>query len=87
MITDIRKHTTHYALLAGWLALMVAAFALALGNEVSEAAVVILTGTGYVLWGIVHHYLIKDLTAKITAEYVLMAILTITILTAVLLNR
>jgi len=87
MIQDVRQHSTHYAFLAGFLTVMMALFLRFKDNEAAAAGVLLLTGTGYIAWGLVHHYLKRDLSAKIAVEYILMAMLVITILTAVLLSR
>lgn len=39
----------------------------------------ILTAFFYVLWGMIHHYIHHDLTAKIVVEYVLMGALGISL--------
>lgn len=87
MIQDVRQHSTHYAFLAGFLAVMMILFLRFKDNEAAAAGVLLLTGTGYIVWGLVHHYLKRDLSAKIAVEYILMAMLVITILIAVLLSR
>lgn len=44
---------------------------LATADKQEQALVVTLTAFFYVLWGILHHLLHHDLTAKIVVEYVL----------------
>jgi hypothetical protein len=87
MIQDIRHHSTDYAILAAYLGIMLLAFILNVGKQAAQGTILVVTGIGYVLWGLWHHYQTKDLSAKIVAEYVLMAILIITVLTTVLLSR
>ena len=46
-----------------------------LQDKSSQLLVLILTALFYILWGIIHHHLHHDLTAKIVVEYVLMGAL------------
>ena len=87
MLTDLRQYSSHYAILAGWLALMIILFLFFYPNTEMAILVVLLTGFGYSLWGFTHHYLLGDLTAKIMAEYVLASMVVMTILAAALKNR
>ncbi|OGV97199.1 hypothetical protein A2W24_04205 [Microgenomates group bacterium RBG_16_45_19] len=87
MLTDLRTHSTHYALLAGWLALSMILFLMVQGQTQAEVVVAVMTAGGYLVWGLVHHYLLGDLHAKIVAEYALAAAVAIMILTAAVTNR
>ena len=87
MISDIRQHSTDYAILAGFLGLMLVAFMVKAGSDPFQGTILVVTGIGYVIWGLWHHYHLRDLSSKIVAEYILMAILIVTVLTTVLLNR
>lgn len=87
MIQDIRLHTSHYAILAAWLSAMLISFMAVLDNEMAEMMVVVITGIGYVVWGISHHYFIGDLTLRLIAEYLLFATIAVAILVMVLTNR
>lgn len=75
MIHDIKVYPFHYAILAGWLSLASILLALSRFNQTLQLQTLLFMCMGYVVWGAVHHYIIRDLTAKIMLEYVLMAIL------------
>jgi len=45
-----------------------------------------LTASFYVLWGIIHHYLSKDLHIRVVAEYVVIALLGFLILWSIIIR-
>jgi hypothetical protein len=79
MLNDFRKHLNHYALLMA--GVMLGIWALVRFRYVLEMQVWIVAAmaAGYVLWGILHHTLNRDLTVKILIEYLLIAVLYVTI--------
>lgn len=87
MIRDLRQHSSHYAILAGWLGLMWLLWLGFRGNQEMAGMVIGLTGLGYVAWGVGHHYKMGDLSAKIVAEYVLMAMVVVIVLVMAMMNR
>ena len=74
MISDITKHSNHYSVLALILSLSVLAFVLLNYNSYLQMMVVLLASTLYVIWGVVHHYLLHDLGAEIVLEYFIIAL-------------
>lgn len=73
------KHIGYYLSL---LAILGAGLAISFfsSNRSVQILSLILTALFYVLWGIIHHRLHHDLTAKIVVEYSLMAALGISII-------
>lgn len=49
-------------------------------NQQIQFIVIAMTASFYVGWGILHHYLYHDLTAKIVIEYVLIGSLGMTVI-------
>ena len=48
-------------------------------NKELQMAMVIITALFYVGWGILHHFINHDITAKIVLEYILMGSLGVTV--------
>ena len=71
----MRENLIHFLVLLVILDLVVAAFFLFSFNKTYQAAVVVVMGILYVLWGIAHHYLSGDLHLKVILEYILIALL------------
>lgn len=86
MIKEIKEHTNHYAMLGSWLALGVFLFVFLGYSTVLRFAVVIVFALGYVVWGVVHHHLNRDLSGEIVLEYVLIALLTVVVVGGTLLQ-
>lgn len=53
-------------------------------NASLQLTVGVITSITYVLWGIIHHAIQKDLYSKVVIEYVLMAAIAIVLLATVL---
>lgn len=49
-------------------------------------AVVIAMAAGYVSWGVVHHHTRRDLQVSVVAEYVMVAVLGVTVVFSLLLR-
>ncbi len=43
-------------------------------NRQLQIAVILMLALGYIVWGILHHYIHHDLTWKITLEYILFGV-------------
>lgn len=75
MISDISKYSNHYSVLALAVSLALLLFILAWPDALLQMTVVLLLTTTYVIWGAVHHHIIKDLTAEVVLEYLIIGIL------------
>lgn len=78
------KHIQHYIplisiLLAGLLGIAIFSY-----DTAFQAAIVVATSASYVAWGLVHHYIHKDLHLSVFFEYLLIAILGVVIVLSVI---
>jgi Protein of unknown function (DUF5656) len=80
------KHLSHYTSLIG--ILLVGAYGLIIFNYDSALEIAIAVGLAgaYVAWGIIHHYLHRDLHASVVVEYLLIASLGLIVILSVI-NR
>ena len=76
----------HYIPLLGMLAAGFFGFWLFRYDHLFQIALIIASGVGYVTWGIVHHYIHKDLTFGIVAEYAAIGFLGIVIVFSIILR-
>jgi hypothetical protein len=83
---NIGKHVQHYAPLIGILVAGVIGFILFPNDIGIQMAAIIATAAGYVSWGIIHHHLSRDLEASIVVEYVMVAVLGVTVVFSLLLR-
>jgi hypothetical protein len=72
---DISKHFPHYLPLLGLFAFGVLAFVIASYDRVFQMGVAIALAVAYVAWGIVHHYIHRDLYLSVVIEYIVVACL------------
>jgi hypothetical protein len=80
------KHLPHYMLLFGILLAGFAGLILFSYDKNFQAAVAIAIASAYVFWGVVHHYLHKDLHLEVFVEYVVIAILGLVIIFSLILR-
>jgi len=75
---QITKHLSHYLSLFG--ILIVATFGLIIFkyDKTLQTSIVVGTAISYVSWGIIHHYLHRDLHLSVVIEYILIASLGLT---------
>lgn len=87
LLQDLQKNKTHYLVLL--FILFFGALAFFYFRQFPQAQIlsVFLTATFYVLWGIVHHYLQKDLHLRIILEYLAVAIFGFLIVWSVIIRR
>lgn len=83
---DLTKHLPHYFSLFGILLAGFAGLILFSYNKNFQVGIAIATAVSYVSWGIVHHYLHKDLHFEVFVEYLAMSILGLTILFTLILR-
>jgi hypothetical protein len=69
------KHLKHYLALFSLLALAVFFFFYFAYNRQAQMGVIVATAAAYVLWGVVHHFLVKDFHWRILVEYITVATL------------
>lgn len=84
MIEDLRNHFWHYLILL--LILLVGGLVFVLNpNKIIKFQVGTLVAIAYVFWGIIHHFLEKNLNFKIVVEYFLIGSLSMALLGGILL--
>lgn len=69
------KHFSHYIALIFILIAAVVAFVEFSFDRQFQIYATLAAGSGYVAWGVVHHYIHKDLYLSIVVEYVVVALL------------
>lgn len=79
-----RMHILHYIVLAIILGVGVGAFLYASPDTALQFIVGIVIAASYVIWGIIHHALRKDLHQKVVVEYILIAAIAIVLLATIL---
>jgi hypothetical protein len=80
------KHLPHYMLLVGLLLAGFIGLVIFSYDKNFQAAVAIATSASYVGWGVIHHYIHKDLHLEVFIEYIAIALLGLTILFTLILR-
>lgn len=78
------SHIISYIVLVLILATGVGAFYFVRPNVTLQLIIAIITSVAYVLWGIIHHMIQKDLHHKIVIEYMLIGAIAIVLLVTIL---
>lgn len=87
MTSHLREYAEHYSVLALILSGgLIAVVAMRMNLGLEQAVIWSLSGV-YVLWGIVHHLIRKDLTGFIVLEYVLVGVIAATVGSAVVAQK
>ena len=81
---DIREHLSHYLALLFILGFGTASFVFFQRTPQMQIVSAFLTVSFYVLWGIVHHYIEKDLHIRVVVEYMTVALLGFLILWSII---
>ena len=81
---DIREHFDHYLALLFILGFGIASFVFFQRTPQMQIVSAFLTTSFYVLWGIVHHYIEKDLHIRVVVEYMTVALLGFLILWSII---
>lgn len=76
----LTRHLLHYLPLIGILVLAAFGFVAFSYDKNFQAALVVATAVGYVTWGIVHHYLHRDLHLSVVLEYIAISFLGVVII-------
>lgn len=84
MIKDFKDHFWHYLVLVLIISIGGLVFILDT-NKVIKFQIGTLVAIAYVFWGIIHHFLEKNLNFKIMVEYLLIGALSVALLGGVLL--
>ena len=69
------KHFVHYTSLIAIAVASLTAFMIFSYDRYSQSAVAIALASGYISWGVLHHYLHKDLYLSVVIEYLVIALL------------
>lgn len=77
-------HIMHYFVLALILAGGLGAFYYVTPNPSLQLIVGVVTSVAYVVWGLIHHALNRDLHQKIVVEYILIGAIAIVLLATVI---
>lgn len=84
MIKDFKDHFWHYLIL--FLILLVGGLVFILEpNKIIKFQAGTLVAAAYIFWGIIHHFLEKNLNFKIMVEYMLIGALSVILLGGILL--
>lgn len=84
MIEDLKSHFSHYLILILILSVGGLVFLLD-SNKTIKFQVGTLIAIAYIFWGIIYHFLEKNLNLKIVIEYLLIGALSVALLGGVLL--
>jgi len=80
-MTKISKHKSiHYLSLVLVLSIGALLFALFPHNEAVQFSATLSVAVGYVVWGVIHHHIHRDLTIFIAIEYISIALLGLVLL-------
>lgn len=77
-------HILHYMVLAIILGAGLAAFLYASPDTALQFIVGVVIAVSYVIWGLIHHALRKDLHQKVVVEYILIAAIAVVLLATIL---
>lgn len=80
----LAKHIQHYTPLIGVLVAGLIGFYIFSYDKAFQAVIAVSLATSYVSWGIIHHYIHKDLNVQIVLEYSTIAFLGVIMVFSVL---
>jgi len=80
----MKQSVVHFIVLVAVLSVGVITFLYVRPNATLELYVGIVTAVAYVLWGLIHHAMKKDLHQKIVVEYLLIGAIAIVLLVTML---
>jgi intracellular septation protein A len=80
MYQKLQKHFGYYLSLMAILGLGLALILLTSPNIKLQSLVILLTVLFYILWGVLHHLINHELSARIVIEYILIGVLGLSIL-------
>jgi uncharacterized membrane protein len=80
----MKQTIIHFLVLIAILGAGVLTFIVARPNTTMQLLIGIITAVAYVLWGLIHHTIQKDLHQKIVVEYLLIGAIAIVLLVTIL---
>lgn len=80
----MKFHRLHFVILVTILGIGIGLFFYTQSNRTLQLSVGIATSLAYVLWGLIHHAMQRDLYPKVVVEYVLMGLIAILLLMTIL---
>lgn len=83
---QVAKDLPHYMLLGGVLLAGFAGLIIFSYDKNFQVAVALATGISYVAWGLIHHYIHRDLHFEVFIEYAAVALLGIVVLFSLILR-
>ena len=83
-VSKFSKHLPHYISLIAILVAGLLAFVWFSYDPVFQFGVAVAVAAGYVVWGIVHHYIHRDLYFSVAIEYIAVGILGVVIVASLL---
>lgn len=83
-LKKVTTHIQHYLPLLGILSAGTLGFVIFSYDRVFQASTVLATAVAYVVWGIVHHYIHRDLHLSVFIEYIAVAALGVAIIFSLL---
>jgi hypothetical protein len=81
---SVARHLPHYFLLMGILLFGFGGLVLFSYDRSFQVGIAIATAVSYVAWGIIHHYLHKDLHFEVVIEYMAVACLGLVVLFSII---
>jgi cobalamin synthase len=86
MFKQISRHFPHYFPLIGIFLAGIAGFIFFSYDRVFQMLVGICIAVSYVVWGLIHHFLHRDLYLAVVIEYIAVAILGLVVVFSLLFN-
>ncbi len=78
------KHLNHYLPLFGIFAAGIIGFWIFSYDNLFRFILIITIGVSYIVWGLTHHYVHKDLTPSVILEYIAYTVLGVVIVSSIL---
>lgn len=85
-IKRFSTHLPHYLSLFGIFAVGLVGFLLFSYDRAFQIAIIVAVAISYVAWGIIHHYLHRDLHLSVVIEYIAVAIIGLVIVFSLIIN-
>lgn len=83
---QITSHIQHYLPLIGIFVAGIIGFSLFSYDRLFQSMIVVAVGVSYIIWGVIHHHIHRDLYLSVFVEYLAVAILGMTLIFTLLLR-